>query len=92
LIIKYSITTSRPINNIYDYVDSEEQYNQKTQETNSTRTSALTQINQALQSAHIDLTELGVEYFCLRGECLCNGDLPPQEEVKYHITHINKCL
>lgn len=59
--------------------------------TETTRSSALTQIDQELTKNKIDITELGGVYF-MRSDCLCDGSLNPEEEKKYHITHINKCL
>lgn len=59
------------------YFSSSESYQQML----DTRSSSLTQIDQELQAANIDLEELGSEYF-FRSDCLCDGNLSPSEEKK----------
>ncbi|CAG8706328.1 11910_t:CDS:2, partial [Ambispora leptoticha] len=85
---RYTETLSPELNTLHEIRS--RFYDAKAQESYSARTSALSQINNSLTQGNIDLTELGIEYFCLREECLCNGELSPTEEAKYHITHLNK--
>jgi len=76
---------------------------QKTREARSTRTSALSQINNTIQNGNLDLTTLAESMLFLEesyisarpDDCLyCNKELEenPENIADYYKTHINKCL
>ena len=58
------------------------------------RINAVAEINNALKEGHIWVEELGVEYLHeLRPvNCLCDGELAPQQEEIYFAAHIGGCL